>query len=79
MNKSKTLIMFNDKVTSQAIKIDAKDLEQVDEYKYIYFGQLIKLKKDHDSEIKRRIKIGWLTFGKNRDILMSRMSICLKR
>ena len=64
-------------MTPQAIKIDGKDLEQVDEY--IYLGQLIKLKKDNDSEIKRRIKIGWMTFGKNRDILKSKMPICLKR
>ena len=48
-------------------------------YIYIYLGQLIKLKKDHDREIKRRIKIGWITFGKNRDILKSKMPICLKR
>ena len=71
-DKSKTLIMFNDKVPPQAIKIDGKDLEQVDEY--IYLGQLIKLKKDYDSEMKRRIK----TFGKNRDILKSKMPLCLK-
>jgi len=77
MNKSKTMIMFNDKVTPQAIKIDGEDLEQVDEY--VYLGQLIRLKKDHDSEIKRRIKIGWMTFGKNRDIFKSKMPICLKR
>ena len=77
MNKSKTMIMFNDKVTPQDIKIDGKDLEQVDEY--IYLGQLIKLKKDHDSEIKRRKKIGWMTFGKNQDIFKSKMPICLKR
>ena len=59
MNKSKTMIMFNDKVTPQAITIDGKALEQVDEY----LGQLIKLKKDHDSKIKCRIKIGWMTFS----------------
>ena len=76
MNQSKTMVMFNDKVTPQAIKIDGKTLDQVDEY--IYLGQLIKLKKDHGSEIKRRIKIGWMTFGKNRDILKSKMPIFLK-
>ena len=52
-------------------------LKLVEEYKYL--GQLIKLLKDHDSEIKRRIKIGLKTFGINRDVLKSKMPMCLKR
>jgi len=44
----------------------------------IYLGQLIKLENDYDSEIKRRIKIGWMTFGRNRDVSKSKMPICLK-
>ena len=39
MYKSKTMIMFNDKVNPQAIKINGEDLEQVDEY--IYLGQIL--------------------------------------
>ena len=35
----------------------------------MYIEKLIKLKKDHDSEMKRRMMIVWKTFGKNRDIL----------
>ena len=70
-------MMFNDKVTPQTIKIDGKSLEQVDEY--IYLGELIKLKKDHDSGIKRRITIARKIFGKNWDILKSKMPMCLKR
>ena len=61
----------------ELMRNDGEALKQVDEY--IYLGQLIKLKKDHDSEIKRRINIGWMTFGKNKDILKSKMPICLKR
>ena len=49
MNKTKTKIIFNDKVTSNEIKIDGKTLE-VEEY--IYLTWRITLKKDHDSEIK---------------------------
>jgi len=69
--------MFNDKVTPQAVTVDWKDLEQVD--KYIYLGQLIKLEKNHDGKIKLRIKIGWMTFGKNWDIFDSKIPTCLKR
>merc|ERR1711942_600267 len=63
--------------TSNEIKIDGKTLEEVEEY--IYLGQRITLKKDNDGEIKRRIKIGWKTFGMNRDVLKSKMPRCLKR
>jgi len=42
-------------------------LEQIDEY--MYLGQIIKLKEDHDSEMRRRVKIDWKMFGKNRDKL----------
>ena len=64
-------------ITSILLYYKGEDLEQVDEY--IYLGQLIKLKKDLDNEIKRRIKIGWMTFGRNRDIFKSKMPLCLKR
>ena len=46
---------------------------------YLYLGQLMKLEKDHDSEIKRRITIGWKTFGINKDVLKSNLPMCLKR
>ena len=77
MNKTKTNVMFNSTAQKEPIEIDGEQLEEVDEY--IYLGQLIKLSKDHDSEIKRRIKIGWKTFGANSDVLKSKFPMCLKR
>ena len=77
INKTKTKIMFNDKVTPNEIKINGKTLEEVEEC--VYLGKRITLKKDHDDEIKRRIKIGWKTSGINRDVLKSKMPMCLKR
>ena len=56
MNRTKTKVMFNDKVQKKVIQVGGEALEVVDEY--IYLGQVIKLEKDHDSEIKRRITIG---------------------
>ena len=50
MNKTKTKVMFNDKVTPNEIKIDGKTQEEVQEY--IYLGKGITLRKDHDGEIK---------------------------
>ncbi|WP_440994831.1 hypothetical protein [Cysteiniphilum litorale] len=77
MNRTKTKVMFNDKVSKKVIQIDGETLEEVDEY--IYLGQIIKLEKDHDSEIKRCITIGWKAFGMNRDVLKSTLPMCLKR
>jgi len=37
------------------------------------------IKKDHDVEIKSRIEIGWKSFSINRDVLKSKMPMCLKR
>ena len=34
INKTKTKVMFNDKVTSNDIKIDGETLEEVDKYIY---------------------------------------------
>ena len=52
--------MFNEKVTSNEIKIEGKTREEV---KYIYLRQWITFKNDHNGEVKRRIKIGWKIFG----------------
>ena len=68
--------MFNDKVTSNEIKINGKTPE-VEEY--IYLKQRITLIKDHGGGIKRRIKIYWKASGMNRDLLKSKMPMCLKR
>ena len=61
MNKTKTNVMFNSTAQKVPIEVDGEQLEEVDEY--IYLGQLIKLSKNHDSEIKRRIKIVWKHLG----------------
>ena len=71
--KTKTKIIFNDKITPTEIKNDGKTVEEVEEY--INLGQRITLKKDHDGEIKQRVKIGWKTFGINRDVLKSKMPV----
>ena len=56
MNKSKTKILLNSKATVETIRIDDKELKQVEEY--IYLGQLITPGKGNEPEIIRRIMIG---------------------
>ena len=77
IDRKKTKVMFNENVPQKVIEIEGEVIEAVDEY--IYLGQAIKLEKDHDNEINRRIALGWKAFGMNRDILKNNMTMCLKR
>ena len=61
MNLNKTKIMSND--TQYNITIDNTIIENVDHY--IYLGHNIKLgKENQNAEIKRRIQLAWVAFGK---------------
>jgi len=68
MNRSKTKVMSNSKAQNAKIKID-EILQEVNEY--LYLGQLLTLDRDYESEIKRRITIGWKVFGKHCQIMKS--------
>ena len=47
---------------------------------YVYLGQHFSLKeKNQDKEIHRRIMAGWAAYAKYRDIVKSKLAICLKR
>ena len=61
------------------IKIEDNVIEIVQQY--IYLGQLIKLDSiSKDEEIKRRITMGWQSFGRASSILKNQdIPICLKR
>ena len=45
----------------------------------MYLGQLVTMKGDKTEEIKRRITAGWRAFAKYKDILKSKMPMCLKK
>ena len=53
MHKGKTRVMFNDKAQRRVIRVDKKALEVVEEHNYL--GQILKLTRDNEHEIKRRI------------------------
>ena len=77
MNMKKTKVMFNKLAQISAVQINGIEVEKVDEY--VYLGQLVTMKNDKSDEIKRRIIAGWVAFNKYRDIMKSKIPICLKR
>ena len=77
INMKKTKVMFNGNATRKTIHLGLKEIETVDEY--VYLGQLITPANDNMNEMKRRISAGWGAFSQYRDILKSKMPMCLKR
>ena len=75
MHKGKTRVMFNDKAQRRVIRVDNEALD-VEEYNYL--GQFLKLTRDNEHEIKRRITLGWKAFGKQSKIMKSSLPMCLK-
>ena len=77
MNMKKTKVMYNEYVNRKPVQIGTEEVEGVTEY--VYLGQLVKMENDKTDEIRRRIAAGWEAFAKYRDILKSKMPMCLKR
>ena len=77
MHKGKTRVIFNDKAQQRIIRVDNKNLEEVEEYNYL--GQNLKLTRDNEHEIKRRITLGWKAFGRQSEIMKGSFPICIKR
>ena len=77
MNKKKTKIMFNRHIQAEQIQIQNEVLEVVNEY--LYLGQLVQTNTSFETEIKRRIKLGWSAFGRHSNILQGSLPLCLKR
>ena len=77
MNMSKTKIMFNENAERQQIRVMDEPLEIVNEYTYL--GQTVSVAPGHETEIKRRISMGWRAFGKQNEIMKSKMPLSLKR
>ena len=80
MNKKKTQVMHNSQnETHIKIKVENEELEETKNYTYL--GQLVSLSSsDKDEEIKRRIAMGWKSFGGMSDIFKNkRLPLCLKR
>ena len=77
INMKKTKVMYNSNAAKTRVQIGTHEVEQVDDY--VYLGQLVTMKNDKTDEIKRRISVGWGGFSKYRDIMRSKVLMCLKR
>jgi hypothetical protein len=77
MNMKKTKVMFNSHIVEGNIRMAGQTIEIVNEYTYL--GQLITMSSDRTDEISRRIAAGWGAYTKYREIMKSKMPICLKR
>ena len=76
INMKKTKVMYNSKAAKTRVQIGTHEVEEVDDY--VYLGQLVTMKNDKTDEIKRRISAGWGAFSKYRDIMRSKIPMCLK-
>jgi Reverse transcriptase (RNA-dependent DNA polymerase) len=77
MNMKKTKVIFNKFTRETVVRLNTTEIEKVEEY--VYLGQLVMMQNDKTDEIKRRIVAGWIAFNKNRDIMQSKVPMCLKR
>src|SRR5271156_2729767 len=77
MNMKKTKVMFNKFSREIEVQVNTIKIDKVDEY--VYLGQLATMQNDKTDEIKRRIVARWIAFNKNRDIMKSKLPMCLKR
>ena len=77
MNMKKTKVMFNEYCKEHPLHVDQTTVEHVQDY--VYLGQLVTMQSDKTPEIKRRIAAGWGAFSKYRDIMQSKIPMCLKR
>ncbi|KAA5634901.1 hypothetical protein F3G63_34400 [Pseudomonas aeruginosa] len=77
MNLDKTKVMFNDKIVPGQVTISNAVIEEVKDF--VYLRQAIQLGRGNfNTEIERRIRLGWSAFGKFREILTSQIPQCLK-
>ena len=66
MNIKKTNVMFINFIRDHEIKIHDEVIKYIQDY--IYLGQKIDASPDHEREIKRRIGMGWSTFGRQHNL-----------
>ncbi|MFH4982538.1 hypothetical protein AB6A40_009247 [Gnathostoma spinigerum] len=68
-NVAKTKVMTNRNI-GRSFTVNQKTAEKVDEF--IYLGQLITINKDTETEVRRRIKIGWKSFFNSKEFFTDR-------
>ena len=76
-NESKNKIMYNRFSAKKKTVAEGTELELVD--KYTYLGQIITADHNIETEVRRRIMLGWKAFGKHHTVWNSKLPLCLKR
>ena len=78
MNIKKTKVMMSNQLQDHTIAVDGMTIEKVDSY--IYLGKNITLENETAGEVRRRIQLAWVKFGKLSIILRDEnLPISLKR
>jgi hypothetical protein len=77
INCEKTKIMFNKFINPIEINIEDYDIENVKSFNYL--GQIINIDGGIEEEIKRRIQLAWVAFGKLSNIFRSEIPLNLKK
>ena len=72
MHLGKTKVVFNKQVTPSPVTLDGKVIEEVDGY--VYPGRMLTKNGDILPEIKRRVMLGRVAFGKVDNITRSTKS-----
>uniref|UniRef100_A0A6G5A915 Putative endonuclease-reverse transcriptase n=1 Tax=Rhipicephalus microplus TaxID=6941 RepID=A0A6G5A915_RHIMP len=73
----KTKVMCNNLGRKQHFAIGGEMLEVVKEY--VHLGQIVTVEPNPESEITRRIRMGWIAFGKHSQIMNGNLPLTLKR
>ncbi len=77
MNMKKTKIMYNKHLIGRQIMIVNEALELAEEYTYL--RRMVSANPTHAKEIRRRIGMRWIAFGKQNLVLNSNLPLSLKR
>ena len=78
MNLDKTRIMRNEFTEDVRIKVDNREIEDVNSYTYL--GQIITNDHDQTKELRKRIGLGWSAFARYRSIMRNtKVKMDLKR
>lgn len=76
MNTRKSKVMLNRHAEYLTFSIGNETLERVDGYNCL--GQVVSADANHEREIRRRINVGLMAFGKHTQIINSRLPPVLK-
>ncbi|KHN86200.1 Putative uncharacterized transposon-derived protein F52C9.6, partial [Toxocara canis] len=76
LNRMKTKFMRSETTKPGQIVVEGDVIEEVKDY--VYLGQMVRMDRDMQPEITRRIRAGWRAFNSIKDVLKKKMSKTLR-